>query len=245
MSVRTLLPIALLVAGSMGCSGKPQAEGTVAITVPTPVPVILPVAVGNITTSPTGAGVAAATLYTFSFTAPPSGGVGPYTVAWNFGDGGAAAGTTPSHLFANPGSFTVAATVTDSRGIAVQTSAPISIGSVTGRWTATFSGITLLPKAIDIVQAQAVVTATINGTADGFGAGTGSVANPRSLSVSVTFADALPAPYALTFVGNLNDTLLVWSGSVIGLDGCPCQFTATRPAASGLTAGFAPSSTRR
>jgi hypothetical protein len=76
------------------------------------------------------------------------------------------------------------------------------------------------------------VTATVNGTADGFASGTGSVSNPRSLSVSVTFAAAMPAPYALTYVGSLNDTLLTWTGTVIGFAGCPCPFTATRPTSS-------------
>ena len=72
----------------------------------------------------------------------------------------------------------------------------------------TFQGIALKPETIDIVQNKGEVTATINETSDGFASGTGSVANPRTLSVSVTFAAAQPAPYALTYVGTLNDSLL-------------------------------------
>jgi hypothetical protein len=92
----------------------------------------------------------------------------------------------------------------------------------------TFQGIALKPENIDIVQNKGEVTATVNETSDGFASGTGSVANPRTLSISVTFAAAQPAPYALTYVGTLNDSLSTWSGTVTGFTACPCGFTATR-----------------
>lgn len=243
MSVRNLLPIALLLAAvSAGCKGSPtQAEGTVSVTQTTTTTVIPPLIAGAIGTSPSGAGLASATVYTFQFVTPPSGGVPPYTLSWNFGDGAAGAGSAPSHSYTNTGNFTTTATVTDSRGISVQVSLPISIRSVNGTWTATFSGIALLPKAIDLVQDLTAVTATMNGTADGFASGTGSVSNPRLLAVSVTFADAVPAPFALTFVGTLNDTLLTWTGTVTGFSDCPCGFTATRPSVGSLSVGSSPS----
>jgi hypothetical protein len=133
-------------------------------------------------------------LFTFLSTTPPAGGVPPYTFAWNFGDGEVGAGSSPSHGFKNTGTFAVIAMITDTRGISVQASAPVSVRSVTGRWTATFSGVALKPESIDIVQDGTAVTATINETADGFASGTGSVSNPRALSVTATFAAALPAP---------------------------------------------------
>jgi hypothetical protein len=243
MSVRNLLLIALLLlaAGSTGCSGSPTATpGTVSITrttTTTTTTVIPQLTAGAIGTSPTGTGLASATLFTFQLVTPPSGGVPPYTISWNFGDGMAGAGSAPSHQYTNTGGFTATATVTDSKGTSAQTSLPVSIGSATGRWTATYTGIALNPEAIDIVQNQTAVTATINGTADGFASGTGSVSNPRSLSVSVTFAAPMP-PYAVTYVGSLNDTLLTWTGTVTGFAGCPCSFTATRPTAAGdMSAG--------
>jgi hypothetical protein len=242
MAVRNLLPIAVLLAAvSAGCAGSPTAgEGVVSVTQTTSTTTttaIPQLTAGAIGTSPAGTGLASATLYTFLFITPPSGGVPPYTFSWNFGDGGAAAGNAPSHQYAIPGNFVAAATTTDSKGISVQASVPVSIRTVTGRWTATFSGVALNPEAIDIVQNQTAVTATINATADGFASGTGSVSNPRSLSISATFAAAMPAPYAVTFVGTLNDTLLTWSGTVTGYAGCPCGFTATRPSAAVLSAG--------
>ena len=228
MSVRNLLPIVLiLVSGLVACSGSPTAtDGTVTVTQTTTTTTTIPIAPvnpGAIGTQPAGTGVAAATVLTFGVT--PSGGVPPYTVVWNFGDGGAGAGPSAAHVYMGPGTFNATAMVTDSRGIAGQTSASISIRDVTGRWTANFGGN---PLNLDLVQNQAAVTVTINETADGFASGTGSVSNPKALSVSATFAGGQPAPYALTFVGTVNDTVTTWSGTVTGLDRCPCSFTATR-----------------
>jgi len=175
MSLRTLLPIALLaMAGSVGCSGSPtQADGTVIITqtTSTTTTTVIPTLVaGPIATSPAGTGVASATVFTFGST--PSGGVPPYTLAWNFGDGGAGAGVSPQHAFAAPGTFTTMVTVTDAKGTTATNSAPISIGNVTGRWTASFSPVVIKPENIDIVQTEGAVTATINETQDGFASGT-------------------------------------------------------------------------
>ena len=248
MSVRNLLPIALLLAtGLAGCTGSPlQTEGTVTVTQTTsttttiPIPPVNP---GVIGTSPAGAGIASATVFSFQLT--PSGGVPPYTVSWNFGDGGAGAGTVAAHAYAAPGNFTAKATVTDSKATSAETSLPVSVRTVTGRWTVTFSGISLKPEAIDIVQDQTAVTATINETADGFASGTGSVSNPRTLSVSATFAAGMPAPYAVTYVGTLNDSLLTWTGTVTGYAGCPCGFTGTRPSAGVFSIVPSPLAARR
>jgi len=237
MSVRNLLPIALLLAtiGSFGCTGSPlQTEGSVTVTQTTSTTTTIPIAAlnaGVLGTSPTGAGIASATVFSFLFATPPSGGVPPYTVAWNFGDGGAGAGTVAAHAYAAPGNFTAVATVTDSKGSTATASLPVSVRTVTGRWTVNFSGIALKPEAMDIVQDGTAVTATINETADGFASGTGSVSNPRTLSVSVTFAAGQPAPYAITFNGALDASLLNWSGTVTGFTACPCGFTASRPSA--------------
>ena len=242
MSVRTLLPFVLLLAAvsSVGCSGAPtQAEGTVSITKTTSTTTTIPIpqlTAGAIGTSPTGTGLASATVFTFLFVTAPSGGVPPYTFSWNFGDGAAGAGNTAPHQYADTGNFVATATTTDSKGTSVQASLPVTIRNVTGRWTVTFAGVAMKPEAIDLVQNKTAVTATINETADGFASGPGSVSNPRSLAVSATFAAALPAPYAATFVGSLNDTLLTWTGTVTGYAGCPCVFTATRPPGGLLSA---------
>jgi PKD domain-containing protein len=51
-----------------------------------------------------------------SFKANVSGGVAPYSYAWNFGDGGTASGPTAHHTFATRGEFNVSLLATDSNG---------------------------------------------------------------------------------------------------------------------------------
>jgi len=253
MSLRKLLPFALLVAAvSIRCTGtpaEPTPVGQVTVTVTTtttstiPIPPVNP---GTIQIIPGGVELAAATLVSFQNAVAPSGGVPPYTFAWTFGDGDAGTGPTPGHVYASTGDFLVRLTVTDSKGDSGQTSAPIRVRSVTGTWTVTFSGGTpaLQPESIALVQNQTAVTATTSDTANsvGFGSGTGSVANPRALSISVTFPNGTPSPtggpatpLAATYIGNIDDALTTWIGMVTGFPGCPCTFTATRPNAGTLT----------
>src|SRR5882672_9786578 len=114
MSVRNLLLIALLPAAmSIGCAGTPgKGDGVVSVTqamAPTRIDQLIG---GVIGTSPSGAGVASATVFTFQFATPPSGGVPPYAFAWDFGDGGAGAGSAPVHTYTNTGNFIAKVTVT-------------------------------------------------------------------------------------------------------------------------------------
>lgn len=236
MSVRYLLPIALLlVVASVRCGKSPtDPVGTVSLTVTTTTTtttVIPAVSAGAISASPAGVGLVAATVYSFSFPTPASGGVPPYTFAWTFGDGEEGAGIAPSHVYMSTGSFTPIVTVTDSRGMSARASTAVSVHSVTGGWTASF-GAGPPSEPIDLVQNQGAVMATINDPARGLGSGGGSVSNPRNLSISATFAAATP-PFGATFVGRLDETLLTWTGTATGFPGCPCTFTATRPAIAG------------
>jgi hypothetical protein len=213
-------------------------------TIPTTTTTIPELRAGAVGTSPTGAGLASATVYTFLFTTPPSGGVPPYTFSWEFGDGAEGAGSAPAHAYMNTGSFTATATATDSRGISDKASVPVAVGSVTGTWRATIAGTDLNREPVDIVQNQTAVTATINSNNGlGFASGTGNVANPRSLSVSATYGGA--APFAVTYVGTIDDTLSTWSGTVSGYAGCPCRFSATRQTVGVLSFDRASSLPRR
>jgi hypothetical protein len=250
MSLRNLLLIALpLAAVSVGCTGSPtQTSGVVTITQTTSTTTttaIPQLSAGAIGTSPSGTGLASATLFTFLFVAPPSGGVPPYNASWDFGDGGVGAGNAPSHQYNLPGNFVATVTVTDAKGTSAQASLPVLSRSVTGTWNATFPGRAFNSETIVIVQNQAAVTATIGGTADGLGSGMGSVSNPRALAVTATFLAGTPGAYALTYIGTLDDTLLTWSGTVTGFAACPCAFIATRPSASLLGVASSPSSGRR
>lgn len=235
MSVRYVLPVAVLLAVvSIRCAGSPtDPVGSVSVTVTTTttttttIPGVNP---GAITSSPAGIGLAAATVYSFSFATPASGGVPPYTFAWTFGDGEGGAGVAPSHVYMNTGDFPAAVTVTDSRGTSARASTAVSVRSVSGRWTASF-GAGPPSEPIDLVQNQGAVTATINDPVNGLASGAGSVANPRTMSISATFS-AAKSPFGATFVGQIDDTLTTWTGTANGFAGCPCTFTATRPAAA-------------
>ena len=66
-----------------------------------------------------------------SFTGTASGGFTPLTYAWTFGDGGTASGSlTPSHVYADNGSYTARLTVTDAKGTQVQPSLVATINNV-------------------------------------------------------------------------------------------------------------------
>src|SRR5262249_28360865 len=52
-----------------------------------------------------------------NFSGSASGGTGPLSYAWTFGDGGTASGSlTPSHIYADNGTYTATLTVTDKLG---------------------------------------------------------------------------------------------------------------------------------
>src|SRR5262245_7367795 len=242
MSLRKLLPIALLLAAvSIRCTGnpgEPAPVGQVAVTVTTTTTTtttIPDVNSGTITFFPAGTALAAATLVSFQSQVAPSGGVPPYTFAWTFGDGDAGSGPTPGQPYPSPGDFLVSATISDSRGVSAQTSLPISVRGASGRWSATISGGNPPVQSvnIDLVQNAGAIAATINDAANlaGLGTGTGSVTNPRAMTISVTFPAAMPTPIATTYIGTVDPTLTTWMGTVNGFPGCPCPFTATRPSA--------------
>ena len=237
MSVRNPLPLVLLLGSlSFACGGAPtQADGVVTVTQTTSTTTttaIPALTASGVAASPSGIGLASATLYTFSLAAPPSGGVPPYTVSWEFGDGSApAAGDTVTHRFPDPGFFTPVATVRDSsdKSVQVKTPSPLEIATVSGHWDITFGVVPLADQSMDLVQSEGLVTAAINFTEGGTGSGTGSVTNPKSMSLSVTFADALPTPYVATFVGDFDEDIVTWTGKVNGYpDGRTRTFVAKR-----------------
>jgi len=237
MSVRNPLPLVLLLGSlSFACGGAPtQADGVVTVTqttsttTTTPIPALT---ASGVVGSPSGIGLASSTLFSFSLAAPPTGGVPPYTVSWEFGDGSApAAGNAVTHQFLDPGFFTPTATIRDSsdKSVVVKTSSPLEIATVSGHWDVKFGVVPLADQSIDLVQSQGLVTAAINATAFGTGVGTGSVTNPRTMSLSVTFADALPSAVVATFVGDLDEGIVTWTGKVNGYpDGRTRTFVAKR-----------------
>jgi len=51
-----------------------------------------------------------------TFTAPISGGLGPFTYHWAFGDGGTSTAASPTHSYASAGAYSAAVTVSDTLG---------------------------------------------------------------------------------------------------------------------------------
>jgi hypothetical protein len=251
MSVRKLLPVALLLAViSIRCAGSPaEPIGTVSLTqttTTTTTSIIPGVNAGAVSAAPAGTAVAAATVVTFGFATQPSGGVPPYTVQWNFGDGQAGSGLVAPHTYATPGTFVATATVNDSGGRSGTASTSVTVRSVTGTWSVSFLTGTAPPgrEDITVVQNGGAVTSQTNDTANAFGlgAGAGNVANPRTLAFTVAFpnaaprppATAVPSPFTATLIGTLNSTVTVWTGSATGYPGCPCDFSALRSNDAGV-----------
>src|SRR3989475_712608 len=119
-----------------------------------------------------------------AFTAVASGGTAPYSYSWNYGDGATSTSQSPSHTYANPGSFTVSLSATDSLGTVASKSLSITVSSP-GALTASFTIGPTTP-----VSAQTVTfTATASGGTSPYVyawslGGSSKTGNPVSLSFS-------------------------------------------------------------
>jgi PKD repeat protein len=180
------------------------------------------------------------------------GGAAPYTYAWTFGDGGTASGTlTPSHTYANCGTYTATLTVTDSHGwvgsgtaVATVNNVPPTVsltGPVQGN---TSSALRFTASATDPSPSDMAAGFTYNWN---FGDGTTTTgSNPShsftaagSYTVSVTATDAegavsTPATQVIDIYATGSTLVLNAGGSVSTNEGSAATFTAT------LSGGTAP-----
>ena len=62
------------------------------------------------------------------FQATATGGVPPYTLLWDFGDGNRSTAQSPSHMYTMSGSFTVTVTATDGSGDTASDSLQVEVG---------------------------------------------------------------------------------------------------------------------
>ncbi len=68
---------------------------------------------------------------TVQFNGTASGGTGPLSYSWTFGDGGTSFGTlTPTHVYADNGQYAVTLTVTDSAGLSSQDTSLVTVKNV-------------------------------------------------------------------------------------------------------------------
>jgi PKD repeat protein len=66
-----------------------------------------------------------------TFTATASGGASPYNYSWTFGDGSSATGASASHMYSNPGSYSVALVAKDSNGTTSISAQQITVSTST------------------------------------------------------------------------------------------------------------------
>lgn len=106
---------------------------------------------------------------------PGNGSISDYS--WNFGDGSTANVADPSHIFANPGSYAVTLTVTQTGGLTARTTATVIVAA---RPTASFSwptAQTLYPgTAISFTASATPGAGAVTAYGWSFGDGTGSTA---------------------------------------------------------------------
>jgi len=132
-----------------------------------------------------------------TFTATTTGGVGPFTMIWFFGDGGTSNANPTTHTYATSGSFTANVTATDANGVKA-----ISAKSVTVAPPLTVS-FTETPSSPTTGQVVTFTATTAGGVGTvsyswSFGDGATSTGNPvthtytspASFTVSVTATDS-------------------------------------------------------
>jgi hypothetical protein len=121
----------LLVTIACGDDTKPPTQ-------PSPTPPAPPATVssGRVTQSPAGLGIVQATPFTFTAEAFTASDNSALTFTWDFGDGArATGGTSMTHTYAGPGTFSVSATAATAAGqSATAILSPVTVVTVTGRW---------------------------------------------------------------------------------------------------------------
>src|SRR5439155_790686 len=99
-----------------------------------------------------------------TFTATSSGGVSPYSISWNFGDGASGTGSSIVHTFTSAQTFTVTEKVTDSSS-PPQTATSSSTVTVWGTPPPLSTGFTFLPTTPSTNSLVTFTAVTTGGTA--------------------------------------------------------------------------------
>ena len=202
-----------------------------------------PPVAGTIGVSPTAAGMAGAT--SFSFTAQgasdPNGDALAYL--WNFGDGSGATGQSTTHTFTSAGSFSVSLQVSDGKKTADAPAVSVTVApSMSGTWsggTDPYSGASVtwtLTQTGSALTGSMTLSGALFGTITGV---TGSV-NPMNYPTAVTIAtpgytvQGVASTFVMRFSGNTNTTATsmtgttTTTGSVLVTQPAPVQGTFTR-----------------
>lgn len=96
---------------------------------------------------------------TVAFTSSPNGGVPPYRVAWNFGDGSTSNLSDPVHLYAVPSTYPVELWINDSAGNVSITNLTVTVNSPSAPGRATAPGFLGLPDHVGYAVVAVVLGA--------------------------------------------------------------------------------------
>jgi len=134
-----------------------------------------------------------------TFTATTTGGVGPFTFSWDFGDGGTSVFNPATHAYTGSGPFTVTVTATDANGATATSTQTVSVGPALG------VSFTYSPSSPQVSQSVTFTPTTTGGSGGGpftfswvFGDGSTGTGSPvahtysfaGSFTVSVTTTDS-------------------------------------------------------
>ncbi|TMI21905.1 PKD domain-containing protein, partial [Candidatus Bathyarchaeota archaeon] len=133
-----------------------------------------------------------------SFTGSAIGGTAPYTYAWTFGDGGTASGSTVSHAYSTPGSYSVQLIVADNSAASASTTQTVTVAPQPP--SPVQASFTVSPTSILVGQAV-----TFTGTATG---GTQPYSYSWDFGDGATGSGAIAA-YAYSTSGSFTVTLTV------------------------------------
>ncbi|MGB7217220.1 MAG: PKD domain-containing protein [Vicinamibacterales bacterium] len=181
--------------------------------------------------SPAGAGLAGATVFTFS--AGITSGKAPFTYSWDFGDGQSASGQTTAHMYSSPGTFTAVLTATDAVGRRTTSQLFVQVGVLTGSWTMSLSPPPSNGGVLTFIQNQNALSVALNDTVSTgprTGTGAGSTSHPKSFTASVTYAVSVSvsSPFTVQFTASGDSTLNTFTGTATGYALCPCIVVLTR-----------------
>jgi len=197
---RNAIGLAAIVAAvcCLACGGTPAAP-----TPPTPPASSNHAPVGSVALSPAGAPIAGATALTFTATASDPDG-DAVSLSWQFGDGQTASGATVGHVFAEAGTYAVVLTASDSHGEATKLNTSVVVKGLAGDWLDIGGkvGFTFEQHGSNVEGIKA-------SEREGNAAVRGSVQNPRSLSLELTYAYYPSSQldyYRCYYEGALDDT---------------------------------------
>src|SRR3989441_45302 len=152
-----------------------------------------------------------------TFTATSSGGVSPYSISWNFGDGASGTGSSIVHTFTSAQTFTVTEKVTDSSSPS-QTATSSSTVTVLGTPPPLSTGFTFLPTTPSTNSLVTFTAVTTGGTTPytitwNFGdgsTGTGTiVSHPYTTAQSFTVAETVKDSSSLQQTATSSQTVTV------------------------------------